>query len=203
MPAPRDAAGADRRAVLDGVGDVAIHRRRHRLGVDRTHRDAVAGRGAPRTIAAGGTRERVGELVGDGAGDEDPPRGAADLPGVRERRRGDRGGRALQVGVVEDDHRAVAAELEQQVLVPRRAGDRLAGARPAGQADRVDPAMGDQPLRDRDVVGQDEVHQPGRHTGLVQQVDQPRRRCARRSAPASRPPGCRWRLPGRGTRSGC
>ena len=76
--------------------------------------------------------------------------GRAALAGAQERGGEARLGRRVDVGVVEDDHRAVAAELEQHRLARRALRDLLAGLDRADEADRVRPrAAGDLVADDR------------------------------------------------------
>ena len=71
--------------------------------------------------------------------DEDPLARLADLAGVREAAERRAGDGELEVGVVKDDGRAVAPELEQHRLCARAACDRLPDTRTAGEADGVRP----------------------------------------------------------------
>ena len=72
-------------------------------------------------------------------------------PGVPVAGDTDRLGDLVRVGVVEDDHRRLAAELEVHPLqgVGRVAGDDLAGRRVTGQRHQADVAVLDEPVADR------------------------------------------------------
>ena len=85
---------------------------------------------------------------------------------------GDRG----RVGVVEHDHRRLAAELEVDALegVRRGARDLLAGGDVAGERDQPDVRVADDPGADGLAVAGDDVQDAGRE-------DRPRRSCAKRS----------------------
>ena len=69
-----------------------------------------------------------------------PRRRGADLPGVEGPHAGDRADGDIEVGVVEHERGALAAELEQQPLHRLAAGfeDALADGRRPGEADHVD-----------------------------------------------------------------
>ena len=65
----------------------------------------------------------------------------------------------LRIGVVEDDHRRLAAELEMHALqrVGRVPRDRLAGRDVAGQRHEPHVGMRDEPLADGDAVAGDDL----------------------------------------------
>ena len=101
--------------------------------------------------------------------DEQPRREDAALPGVEaDERRGERDDR-LEVGVVEDHVRRLAAELEQHALHRSRRGGhhRLAGRRRAGERDRVDARIGRQQRGDLGGRRRDDVEDAGRDLGAL------------------------------------
>ena len=106
----------------------------------------------------------VAHLVEDAAVHDGPGRCGADLAGVEGPGRADAADGALDVGVLEDDAGALAAQLEQRALhgARRLLADRHADLGRPGEADAVD------------VVG---VHQGGRggRAVAVDQVDDARR----------------------------
>lgn len=75
--------------------------------------------------------------------DEDALGRGADLAGVAEAAGADLRGGHVDIGVGEDDRRAVAAHLEEQRLAGAAAGDDGAGGRRAGEADGVGAGVGD------------------------------------------------------------
>ena len=79
----------------------------------------------------------------------------------------------LRVGVVEDDHRRLAAELEVDALerVGGGARDRLAGLDVAGERDEADVRVLDEPLPDRDAVAGDDL-QHARRQHLLRELDE-------------------------------
>ena len=90
----------------------------------------------------------------------------------------------VHVGVVEDDHRRVAAELHRHplhVLAGER-GELLADDGRAGERDLADHRMRDQVRRDLGRVAVDEADRARRHAGVDEGADQLGRR-----APASLP----------------
>ena len=107
------AAGDDRRAVLDRVLDVGLDQLDLRREDDRADVDAPrsAGRSLPQSLDLGA--EPLDELVMHGVLDVDALDRDADLPGVVEAVGGGGVGGALEVGVGEDDHRVLAAELQR------------------------------------------------------------------------------------------
>ena len=82
-------------------------------------------------VDAGG--EPLDERVVDRVEHDDPARSRAPLAGVRERRRERPLDRPVEVGVVADDERVLAAELHDRLREPaaRRLGDQAAGAAPS------------------------------------------------------------------------
>ena len=81
----------------------------------------AASRGSPSTWRVGRGLEPLEERVVDRGVDEEPGAGEADLPRVVVHPRGGRGG-GVEVGVGEDDERALAAELggERHEVARRR-----------------------------------------------------------------------------------
>ena len=85
-----------------------------------------------------GVLEPGHELVVDRLLDQDPLAGGAALAGAQVAADDRAFDRAVDVGVGEDHHRAVAAELEHHVLAGRASRDRCAGLGRADEADAVD-----------------------------------------------------------------
>ena len=114
-PAEALAAGDQLAAALERVGDVTLDLLDRRLldqRADLRRRVEAAADGEP----GRGVRESLHELVVDRVLDVDPVGRDAGLAGVAvlaEQRAGDR---RVEVGVVEDDERSVAAELERDLL---------------------------------------------------------------------------------------
>ncbi len=75
-----------------------------------------ASSGSPTFMKPAAPFESLDELVVDASLGDDPRGGGADLPGVEAPHRSDAGDGGLEVGVVEDDARALAAELHQEAL---------------------------------------------------------------------------------------
>src|SRR5829696_7478400 len=129
-----------------------------------------AGGGALGLLDQGGK-----ELVVDPASGEDAGGGGAVLAGVEVAGGGDHLGRGGHVGVVEDDHRGLAAQLQVDPLevVGGRLGHLLAGANAAGDRDHGRGLVRDQPgpglaVADdhvHDAVGQELAHQLGHPHG--------------------------------------
>ena len=122
-----------------------------RLRDERAHLDVVAfGRVAPldRFDLAGHLGH---ELVVDLRPGDDPGRGRAVLAGVPVAPQLDGLGDGIEVGVVEDDDRRLATELEMEPLDPigRDPGDVLAGVGVAGDRDHPDLRVADQRVADR------------------------------------------------------
>ena len=152
-------------AADDDLGAVAgaIDHARDLVGLarrdERAHLDVVAlGRVAPpdRAHLVG---ERRHEAVVDRGAGEDARRGRAVLAGVPVAGRTDRLGGRVGVGVVEDDDRGLAAELEVQPLdrVGRDVRDALAGLGVAGDRDHRDRRMADERVADRLAAADDDV----------------------------------------------
>ena len=98
--------------------------------------------------------------------DEQPLAGGAALAGAEEagaeRRR--RGG--VEVGVVEHDERAVAAQLEQARLAGRRRRDLPPGRRRADEADRMRAGVAGELVADDRPRARDQVDHPRRQVGV-------------------------------------
>ena len=90
-------------------------------------------------------------------------RGGAVLAAVGEARELEDGGDLLEVGVVEDHHRRLAAELEVDALqaLGGGPGDDLAGADVAGDRDHADLRMAHEAGADRFAVAGDDVEDAG------------------------------------------
>ena len=104
-----------RRALVERVGDLALHLRQRGVVDQRADGDAV-GEAAARLQLVEALLQRGDELLGDAALHEHAVRADARLAGVEElhRRRALR--RVHRVGVVEHDERRVAAELHAHPL---------------------------------------------------------------------------------------
>ena len=157
-------------ALAVGLGDQRAHLR---LGVQRVaHLDL-----------AGLLGERDDELVVEPLLDEDPRARLAALAG-RVVDRPDRArDRRVEVGVREDDVRALAAELQRQPLDRLRAEphDLAAGLRGARERDLVDAGVPDEVGAGRRAVAGDDVDRPGGEPDLGRELREPkrRRRCLR------------------------
>ena len=138
-------------------------------------------------IAEGQGRGAGGELLDEGVGDrvvDDDLLGRhADLAGIGEGAE-DRGvDRLVEVGVVEDDERRLAAEFEQHRLQVARGGlgDDAADPGRAGEVDPPDLGMGDQRLDDLGGVLRrvgDEVDGARRQARLAEGIRRSGRGCA-------------------------
>ena len=124
------AARGQPRALVDARGDQAVDLVPRPLVDDRTERDLLGGRVADRQVA-GLRGELVDEVVVDPVGDEVAAGGHADLALVEERRPAGQPDRLLDVRVVEDQQRRVAAQLEVRPLevAARELADRPARPR--------------------------------------------------------------------------
>ena len=168
------AAGQHGRAVPDGVLDVLDDGRQLRGGGQRAHVRAVVEPG-PEAQLAGAPDERRGELVGHVLVHVDPLDAHADLPGADEARAHGPLGGDLDVHVLRDVHRVLAAELEggRHQPLPRLRGDDPARARRPGEAHVVDVL--DDGRADRRPVADDHLQQPVGQPGLLQQLGGPQR----------------------------
>ena len=97
------------------------------------------------------------ERLGDLPGDVGPLDRAATLAAVHEGRPDGAAGGPLEVGVLQDDHRVLAAELEGQVgQVPAaELHDAFADADAAREHDRLDLSVDDHGLGLRNAAGDD------------------------------------------------
>ncbi len=129
----------------------------------------------PSRIRVGAPADLLDEPVVDRVLDDRPAARRADLAAVGERRGQRVVDRGLEVGVVEHDVRALAAELHGDPLhVPGRAvHERPPGLDPAGQRDEVDVrASRRAPGRPASPGPEDEVGDAGRQAGLLEQAGQ-------------------------------
>ena len=121
-----------------------------------------------------GRCERVVRLVLH----EDPRARLARLAGrvVDRPQRADDG--RVEVGVGEDDVRALAAELQRDALerLGGNLGDAAAGIGLAGEGDLVDAGMGGDRLTHLGTGTGDDVQHPGRDAGLERELPEPERR---------------------------
>src|SRR5688572_9180859 len=135
------ASGEDLRAARLRVVDVVLDdldllRESHRAHV---YARLDIARVRALTQRAGLFDDAASEIISDGVFDVNAFDRYADLARIGERPPYRRVGRALDVGVAQNDHRIFAAEFETHRNQPlRRAlGDRLAGARAAGERDHI------------------------------------------------------------------
>ena len=117
---------------------------------------------------------RSDELVGDRFLHQQPARRRAALAVERVDHEHDGIERAVEVGIVEDDDRVLAAELEMHALQRGRAlaHDRRAGRAFADEADRLDVGMLGQRLAGVLAEAVHGVDDALRQTGLRHQLDQ-------------------------------
>ena len=120
LPLDPLAADDDLGTTRRRVGDVALDLLDGGLVDERPDVDAL-GEPVRHLEPAHGLREALEEVVVDALLHEQPVRRDAGLPGVAELARDRAGDRLVEVGVVEHDERRVAAELERDLLEPRRA----------------------------------------------------------------------------------
>ena len=156
--------------VADQAGDAA-----HRLGADAGAEDDVIPRVARRQ-GRGARRQFLEELIGDPVVEDDLLRRHADLAGIGKGAEDAGIDRRVDIGVVEDDQRRLAAELEEHRLEVARGKrrDDPADARRAGEVDPLDPGMGDQRLDD--LVGVlrgvgDQIDRALRQAGVAEGLD--------------------------------
>ena len=110
-----------------------------------------------------------------------------------------RAGRGREVGVVADDHRVRAAELERDALGAARGQrhDLLAHRRGAGERDLPNQRVRDERRAGDRAAAGDDVEHAGGQPALGQQLGEPQRRQRRRAPPAWQPRCCRPRAPAR------
>ena len=127
----------------------------------------------------GGRGRLLGELVGARCVDEEARVGDADLAGVEERALQDAADGGVEVGVVEDHGRRLAAELQAHPLqvAGGRADDRAPDLGRAGEGDLVDAAVLGHRLADGRAAG-DDVEDAVRDAGLLDQLREAKRRSA-------------------------
>jgi hypothetical protein len=185
------------RAGLDALGDqcldpVALAGRDERAD-DRRGQQRI-----PDGAEPGVADELLDQLVVDRAVNQGPGRGRTDLAGVEGPGVADPGGRPVEVGVLEHDRRALAAELHELALhVPAggRADPAADGGAP-GEADHVDIGRGHQCGAGVHPGPGDDVHHPGRNPRLVDDLGEPQhlqrvlrggltRRTSRRPSPSA------------------
>ena len=137
---------------------------------------SVAGSfGSPSGQRLGGGDEPGHELVVDAALHEQPRAGQADLPGVAEDRLDRPGDGVVEVGVVEDQVGALAAQLEADRGEVGRRGlaDHARGRGLAGEGDPVDAAvLGQRRARGVRSEAVHDVEDAGRQPGLGGQPGQ-------------------------------
>ena len=106
--------------------------------------------------------------------DDHARRGRAALARGAERRPEDPLDRELEIGVVEDDGRVLATELEVDVLevVGCVAHHLHPGLARAGQRDHAHVRVADEPVTDRAATAVDDVHDPVRQPRLDEQLDE-------------------------------
>ena len=117
-------------------------------------------------------RQTLGERIVDLAMHENALRRRADLAGIDEAARCCRGRGAVEIGVVEDHDRSVAAELHQLRLAGGAQADLLAGRGTSGEADGVGTRIGDDLVADDRARTGDEIENAWRKVGLVDGVRQ-------------------------------
>ena len=125
------------------------------------------------------------ERVVDALVRDDARCGRAALAGRPERGPHDAFDREVEIGVVHDDDRVLAAQLEVHVLECLRPGLEHLHARlaRAGERDHADVGMAHHTIADAAPAAEDDVHHAVREAGLAEQLDEAlreRRRVARR-----------------------
>ena len=187
--------GEDRRPVEEALAELALGRRLAageelralvradpRVRVDLVERllvdhGAEVGLGIPAGAdphLLGARDEPLLQLAVDRLVDDHAARGRAALPGGAEGRPDDPLHRELEVGVVHDDDRVLAAELEVDVLevVGGRLRDRDSRLARAGEGDDRDVRVADEPLAGLLAVAVHEVDDPVRQARLAEQLDE-------------------------------
>src|SRR4051794_7589123 len=176
------AAGDEGGAVVQRVFDVLLGLLDRAVVDQRADGDAVR-----ETVADGELRDLLGqalrELVVDAALDVHAVRADAGLARVAELRGDQAVDGLVQVGVVEDHVRRVAAELERQLLdaVGGEPDQLLADLRRAGERDLADARVAEQLARDHARrARRDEVDDALRHAGVLDAAQDRGRRQRRR-----------------------
>lgn len=164
----------DLRALGDGLLDVPGDGLQLAFADQGAHVGAVGeGRTEPHRLRAGG--EALHERVGDRLVDVQPLDGDAELTGRGEAAADGSRGRLLDVGVLQDQHRVLAAEFEGDAdqAGGGALGDLAAGARGAGEGDVVG-VLDDFGAYDR-ALAEDDLEDVGGQTGLDEEVAGPER----------------------------
>src|SRR6266545_7866228 len=154
------AAGDQRRAPLQRVADVPLGLGGGGLVVEGSHGGGVVegvAEADPLGDRGGQARQVV---VLDLVLDEDPLAGRAALPGVQEARLQGGVDRPVEVGVLHDHQRAVAAHLQQQLLAGGAPRHLVAGGDRADEPDRLGARVGGQLVADDRAVPGDQVDHP-------------------------------------------
>ena len=189
-------------ALLAGALDERVHALPVRLRDERAHLRLRVQRVADLQLTRLGA-EGAHELVVERLLDEDARAGLAALAGGvvdRPRRARDR---RFEVGVGEDDVRALAAELQGDALdrVRAEAHDLAARLRRACERDLVDARVPHEVRAGRRPVARHDVDDAGRKSHLGRELRQPERRrrrlCVRLDDDGATGGECRGELPGR------
>ncbi len=167
-PLAAGAAAADDRAVGRRLGQQQVDALQPVVGDERADVGAVVVRVADAQAARGG-HHALDERLGDRAHDDGALDVAAALAGVGERSPHGAGDRAVEVGVVEDEHRVLAAGLQDGAAQRpcARLADLAPGAQRAGEAH-----LGDRRLDERAAgvgVPLHDAQQPFRDAGAGEQ----------------------------------
>ena len=101
--------------------------------------------------------------------------GGAALPGVLVRAGGGERGRLLEVGVLHDDDRVVAAELEHLALVDGPGGDVLADGDAAGKGHQVHVGVREQLVGDLARIAGEHAEHRRRQARLIEDVREQQR----------------------------
>jgi ParB family chromosome partitioning protein len=166
------AAGAHTRSAVDGIGDQTLDLVARRLidqgselrSVCEPLRDAHGGHGIG---------EPIGESARDRLVDEEAVGGCARLTAVAHLRCHRAGDRHVDVSVLEDDERRVAAELHRRADDTRRTQleEPTADRRRAGERELAHACVAQDRFHERRrLVGAHDVHHALGHAGLVQQA---------------------------------
>src|SRR5690606_13349221 len=128
------AAGEHPRALRDGLVDPRLDADRRVLVDHRPDVDALLERIAD-AARLDLRQQLLGEGLLDASLDEDALHADAVLPAVDDAAANAARRRVVEIGVLGDDHRAVAAELERDLLAPGDVLDVPADLRATGEAD--------------------------------------------------------------------